>query len=162
MGNDEFAVAVGEVYHTEVVIYLFVGLSILLFLLIVEHTDIVGCPGGQRFHYFTLPLATGLAFGLEKVFNTEIGFIAAPENLPQGFITEPHWTGMGASIGLLGLTDFYLNLRGAQRMPVQVFVPASFAISTSLQYFQSVAIFQEFTHSNFWHTFISICGAIMS
>merc|ERR1712113_1001636 len=104
----------------------------------------------------------GLAFALEKVFNTEIGFITPPENLPTGLIGEPQWTFMAAAIGLLGLMDFYLNLRGAKQMPVQVFVPVSFALATTLQYFQSVFIFGEFKEMDDVHAALSISGALLS
>lgn len=40
--------------------------------------------------------------------------------------------------------DFYLNVRAAARMPLQVFLPVSFALATSLQFFQAMCIFGEF------------------
>lgn len=160
--TDVVATTAGEFYHEEVFVYLVLGISVLLCLLLLEHSDFMGCHFSSKVHYFTLPAATGLAFGLEKVFNTEIGFIAAPRNLPQGFISDPQWTLMSAAIACLGITDFYLNLRGAQRMPVQVFVPISFAISTSLQYFQSIIIFREFDDMSSGNALLSICGALLS
>lgn len=163
---DEKPAVSGSFYHTEVVSYLAVGIAVLAALLVLEHSEDLrwNLRGEklQKVRLFSLPLATGLAYGLEKVFNTEIGFIRPPEGLPMGFVREPRWAGMVAAIGLLGLTDFYLNLRGAQRMPVQVFVPASFALSTSLLYFQSVVIFGEFKDMNVLHAALSILGALMS
>lgn len=159
----------GQFYHAEVVAYLTIGLMLLVLLLLLEHTEDLqwsnwwgGVNSLRRAHFVTLPVATGLAYGLEKVFNTEMGFIQPPRGLPAGFVKEPQWAGMVAAIGLLGLTDFYLNLRAAQRMPVQVFVPAAFALSTALLYFQSVAIFGEFRKMTASHAAVSICGACLS
>lgn len=53
-----------------------------------------------------------------EVFNTEIGFVRPPNTL-SGIFREPLWLCMVASIGALGATDFYLNLRAAAKMPVQ-------------------------------------------
>mmetsp|Transcript_117941 Transcript_117941/g.367463 ORF Transcript_117941/g.367463 Transcript_117941/m.367463 type:complete len:338 (-) Transcript_117941:77-1090(-) len=163
---DEPPLVSGAFYHAELVVYLSVGLAVLIVLLLLEHSDDLGWPVRserlQKARIFSLPLATGLAFGLEKVFNTEIGFIRPPAGLPLGFIKEPQWAGMVVAIGLLGLMDFYLNLRGAQRMPVQVFVPASFALATTLLYFQSVVIFGEFRDMDPLHATFSILGACVS
>lgn len=156
------SVSAGEFYHPQVVTYLGAGLSVLVFLLLLEHADALQIHVGQSVHVAALPLATGLAFGLEKVFNTEIGFIRPPEDLPWGLVESPQWTGMIVAIGLLGLTDFYLNLRGVQRMPMQVFLPISFALSTALQYFQSVFIFGEFREMDGLHAALSMCGALVS
>merc|ERR1712217_123035 len=108
-----------------------------------------------------LPLATGLAFALEKVFNTEVGFIQKPDGL-QGLFEHPRYALMWVMIALLGVTDFYLNLRGAQRMQVQVFIPVVFALSTSLQFFQSVAIFREFREMDTTCVVLSISGAVVA
>merc|ERR1712007_307079 len=51
---------------------------------------------------------------------------------------------------------------GAQRLPVQVFVPIVFAMSTSLQYFQSMFIFGEFSSVDLRTAFLSISGAVLS
>mmetsp|Transcript_45988 Transcript_45988/g.142509 ORF Transcript_45988/g.142509 Transcript_45988/m.142509 type:complete len:336 (-) Transcript_45988:20-1027(-) len=154
---------VGEFYHPEVVSYLAVSLTVLAALLLLEHAEDFGCRSpGQGVHFLALPLATGLAFGLEKVFNTEVGFLQPPPGLPWGFVEEPQWAAMVVAIGLLGLTDFYLNLRGAQRMPVQVFLPTSFAFATLLQYVQSALIFGEFKDMDAHHRAVSVLGACLS
>jgi len=148
-----------ELYHPQVWAYLAVGLGLLLMLLVLEHSDYVGrCNVG---HCATLPLATGVAFALEKVFNTEIGFLKTPEDM-QGLLQAPMWVGMVISIAILGLLDFYLNLRAAARMPVQVFLPMYFALATSLQFFQSVVVFSEFAQMNALHSGLSLAGAFVS
>lgn len=152
----------GELFHPQVVTYLIVGFAVLLALLALEHADWLHCIVRHNVRLITLPLATGLAYGLEKVFNTEIGFIHPPSDLPWGLVAHPQWSGMVLAIALLGCTDFYLNFRGAQRMPLQVFLPISFALSTVLQYFQSVAIFGEFEDMDRRHTCLSVLGALVS
>merc|ERR1712087_163559 len=149
-------------YHPQVWTYLALGLALLLALLVVEHAEsISNCLFSQRLHYFALPMATGLAFALEKGFNTEIGFVRTPAGL-EGLREAPLWCSMVASIAFLGLTDFYLNLRGAAQMPVQVFLPTSFALATSLQFFQSIAIFGEFSEMSALNAGLSLCGALIS
>merc|ERR1711972_642117 len=51
--------------------------------------------------------------------------------------------------------------RGAARMPVQVFLPISFALSTSLQFFQSMVIFGEFAQMSALHSGLSLAGAML-
>mmetsp|Transcript_72449 Transcript_72449/g.183380 ORF Transcript_72449/g.183380 Transcript_72449/m.183380 type:complete len:338 (+) Transcript_72449:67-1080(+) len=149
-------------YHAQVWTYLGFGLVILVLLLAVEHLGRFGTyHSSKQVHYITLPLATGLAFALEKVFNTEIGFVQTPASLP-GLFDTPLWCTMVVSIVLLGLTDFYLNLRGAASMPVQVFLPTAFALSTSLQFFQSIFIFGEFADMTARNAALSIWGALIS
>jgi len=153
----------GELYHPQVQTYLSIGLGCLLLLLVLEHSEAMGFRSlPDSVHFFILPITTGLAFGVEKVFNTEIGFVHAPQDLPWGLLDQPQWLAMAASIGALGLTDFYLNLRGAERMPVQIFVPTAFAFATSLQYFQSVVIFGELSEMDTKSAALSICGALAS
>jgi len=161
--EEERIAEAGQLYHPQIYYYLLVGLGFLLGLLLLEHADSFGFPSlPGSVHYFALPVATGLAFGLEKVFNTEIGFVHAPQEFPRGFLTQPQWSAMAAAIAALGVTDLYLNLRGAKRMPVQIFVPTAFAFATSLQYFQSVALFGELNEMTTRDAALSICGALAS
>jgi len=162
----KFSAAVaGEFYHPEVSVYLVVGLSILAILLVVEHIEALPfCRGrvSENVYFVTLPTTTGIAFAFAKVFNTEISFLEPPNGLPLGLFEHPRWTGMLVAIGVLGLLDFYLNLRGARRMPVQVFAPLAFALSTSLQYFQSVFVFGELRDPFAVDATLSLLGACSS
>mmetsp|Transcript_124216 Transcript_124216/g.359232 ORF Transcript_124216/g.359232 Transcript_124216/m.359232 type:complete len:331 (+) Transcript_124216:3-995(+) len=149
-----------DLYHPQVWGYLAICLVLLLALLAVEHSRWFSTKDGAM-HYVVLPLATGLAFALEKLFNTELGFVQTPTSL-RGLLDAPAWTGMVLVMGALGLTDFYLNIRAAARMPVQVFLPVSFALATTLQFFQSMSIFGEFKAMVPLHAALSICGAIVA
>lgn len=159
----EAEVAEGSFYHPQIVTYLSIGLFFLAGLLLVEHADVLGCSSdkSRARQCIVLPLATGLAFGLEKVFNTEIGYVRPPDCVA-AVLQQPRWIMMLLFIALLGLTDFYLNLRGAKCLPVQVFVPTSFALATALQYFQSITIFGEFKDMNQLEALLSMSGAALS
>jgi len=160
-GNFTAALA-GEFFHPQVSVYLVVCLSILVILLIVEHMEAWPCCRGcvsKKVYHITLPTCTGMAFALEKVFNTEIGFLEPPKGLPLGLLMHPHWTGMLVAIAVLGLLGFYLNLRGAKRMPLQVFAPLTFVLCTSLQYFQSVFVFDELRELSAFNAGLSLLGA---
>merc|ERR1712070_430875 len=63
---------------------------------------------------------------------------------------------------LLGLTDFYLNVRAAERMSVHLFVPLSFAFGTSLQCLQAMLIFDEFKGMTVFHSAMTLRGACLS
>merc|ERR1719379_1163949 len=95
---------------------------------------------------------------MEKVFNTELGFVQRPENI----FLEPLWLCMLGSIAALGLLDFYLNMRAAERMPVHLFVPLSFAFATCLQCLQAMFIFKEFVDMSVTSTSLTMLGAGMS
>ncbi|CAE8603586.1 unnamed protein product, partial [Polarella glacialis] len=151
----------GTVYHPQVLTYIAIGLSVLVFLIVVEHADALGWSSSRGVQYFVLPFATGLGFGLEKVFNTEMGYLKVPETWAD-LQREPLWATMGVGIALLGLTDFYLNLRGAKRLPVKVFVPGSFALATAMQFVQSVTLFGEFKQMTNYAALLSISGACLS
>jgi len=97
-------------------------------------------------------------FALGKVFNTEIGFLVVPKNSK----FDPRWVGMGIAIVLCGIGDFYLNLRAARLMKLQAFVPVAFAWCTTLQYFQSVALFNELRGLKSLHVALSLGGACVS
>merc|ERR1711953_1636214 len=58
--------------------------------------------------------------------------------------------------------DFYLNLRGAKRMPVQVFAPLAFVLCTSLQYFQSIFVFGELWDLSLVNATFSVLGAFVA
>jgi len=148
-------------FDPEVIIYLAAGLTLLLVLLVAEHSiAAASCRLLKELHWVTLPVATGLAFALEKVFNTELGFIKTPKGIE--LLERPAWLGVAVAVGVLGLIDFYLNTRGARLMPVQVFLPISFALCTAFQFFQSVAIFHEFSALEPVAAILSIVGALVS
>lgn len=147
-------------HHPQVAVYLVVGCILLAVLLAFDHMEVV-CrrfQKGAKCRWFTLPLLTGLAFAMSKVFNTEIGFLPMPQNL----FEDPLWIGMAAGIAILGLTDFYLNLRATKLMAVQVFIPVSFAWCVTLQYFQSAVLFEELERLSAIRASLSVVGAFLS
>jgi len=149
----------GELCHPHVWTYLCVSSGVLVAALTVEHAGWFREKQGMR--SAALPLATGLAFALEKLFNTELGFVEAPRTL-QGLADAPAWSCLVAATGALGLLDFYLNVRAASRMPLQVFLPVSFALATSLQFFQAMFIFGEFASMGPSRAALSIAGAVVA
>jgi len=151
----ESAAAAGLFHHPSVLVYLGVGLLLLLAMLAAEFAEVIGCDVGQGLHYMMLPAATGLAFALEKVFNTEIGFVS-PSSSPLLSLA------MAGGIAVLGLTDFGLTLRGVTKMPPQVFLPISFTLSTTLQYFQSVFVFGEFKDMDMTTAALSVGSALVA
>lgn len=148
--------------HPYVTMYLVAGGVVGLFLLTLDHLDDFSskCSLSARCRCFTLPLITGLAFAISKVYNTMIGFITTPHM--DNVLLHPQWIAMAIAIALLGLTDLYLNLRATRLMPVQIFVPVSFAWSTVLLYFQSVVLFAEFHDLPGIKAALSMTGAIIS
>lgn len=150
-------------YHPKVTTYLTVATVLLLALVVVEHAGdlLTRCDHVSRRSHSILPLTTALAFGIEKVFNTELGFTDPPHSLSE-IPQKAVWTGMWLAVLILALLDFHLNLRGARTMPVQIFVPMVFAFNTSLQFFQSFAIFDEFQHVDSTHLAIALPGALLS
>jgi len=146
----------GDLYHPLLWAYLFVGACLLAATLTVEHTACL-----TRVRGAALPLATGLAFALEKLLNTELGFLEAPRSLG-GVAKTRAWCCLAALMCALGLVDFYLNVRAAARMPLQVFLPVSFALATSLQFFQAMYIFGELKAMLPLDTALSILGATIA
>eukprot|EP00403_Amphidinium_massartii_P042627 CAMPEP_0178446834 /NCGR_PEP_ID=MMETSP0689_2-20121128/41041_1 /TAXON_ID=160604 /ORGANISM="Amphidinium massartii, Strain CS-259" /LENGTH=360 /DNA_ID=CAMNT_0020071737 /DNA_START=75 /DNA_END=1153 /DNA_ORIENTATION=- len=170
----------GNIFHHDLVYsYLLVAGAVLVLLLIVVHLPARQQQGKDKSaekagkatsHEETdssqvvqcaLPLATGLAFSLEKVFNTELGFLPI-ERMGESPLSNPLWLTFVSLIAAFGLLDFYLNMRGARKMPVQVFVPLAFAFSTSMQYFQSVVVFREFDDLATKQRVFSMAGACLS
>lgn len=150
-------------YHPQVFLYIAGGGTLLCVLLLVDHLDCFQCETIEHCRSFFLPLATALAFALEKVFNTELGFMHLPKS-----VRDPGWLFMSTAVAACGVLDFYLNLRGAQRLPIQVFVPLVFAFTTGLLYIQSVMVFNEFEHAtvpckvfSFSGALLSLCGALV-
>jgi len=148
-----------QIYHPKVVAYTIVGLGLLIVFLVIVHADSFGwLLSSSKLYRYSLPVATALAYAVEKVYNTELGFVQMPPNI----LREPTWLCMVAAVALLGLTDFYLNVRAAERMPVHLFVPLSFAFGTSLQCFQAMVIFDEFVDMTFFCSTMTLLGAALS
>mmetsp|Transcript_16502 Transcript_16502/g.47857 ORF Transcript_16502/g.47857 Transcript_16502/m.47857 type:complete len:324 (-) Transcript_16502:194-1165(-) len=149
----------GGPHHPHLWTYLGVTLGLLVALLVIEHSEWARLRRGLR--GMTLPLATGLGFAVEKVLNTELGFIRAPQHFEE--LLQAHlWCCMAASVGVLGLVDLYLNLRGAATMRVQLFLPLTFAFGTTLQFFQSAVIFNEFAELTQSRMALSGLGAVLA
>lgn len=141
------------------VAYTVVGLGLLVVFLVIVHADSFGwLVTSSNVYRYSLPIATALAYAVEKVYNTELGFVQRPQNI----FLEPIWLCMVIAVALLGLTDFYLNVRAAQRMPVHLFVPLSFAFGTSLQCFQAMVIFDEFVDMTVFCSTMTLLGAALS
>jgi len=151
--------------HPEVKIYLAAGAGVLLMLFALDHANVFSSKCSKlsaRCRTITLPLLTGLAFAMSKVFNTMIGFLQQPHMNMNDILLHPEWIAMASAVAILGITDFYLNLRATRLMAVQVFVPVSFVWCISLQYFQSVVLFAEFDGLDTLHAGLSIAGACIS
>jgi len=143
-------------HQGKVVAYSIVGLLVLGVFLVIAHADSLGWVlASSKLYRFSLPIATALAYAVEKVFNTELGFVEKPQNI----FLEPTWLCMVGMVALLGLTDFYLNMRAAGRMPVHMFVPLSFAFATSFQCFQAMVIFDEFADMSVFCCVMTSLGA---
>mmetsp|Transcript_110988 Transcript_110988/g.314830 ORF Transcript_110988/g.314830 Transcript_110988/m.314830 type:complete len:322 (+) Transcript_110988:82-1047(+) len=140
------------------VVYVSISLCALGILLVLEHHKLLKCRLDLGWHYFTLPLATGMAFALGKAFNTELGLRMHSHFEEDDTRTRDEWC-MGAMVALCGLLDFYLNMRGAKLLPVRAFIPVVFAIGTSLQYLQSGMIFVEFSKIDPMSRLLSMLGA---
>lgn len=141
----------------KVITYLVAAAGALVFLLFVEHMDVLRC-WRRRCAYlqkFTLPFAATLAYSVEKVMNSLLGIIGAPKD----FYLNPKWDGMVILISLLGLIDLYLNMRGVKRMPMQVFVPVVFALTNVTLYFQSAWVFEAFHEMSWLNIGMSSAGA---
>lgn len=156
----EKAVITSQFSSPKVAIYLILGIGVLVLLFVFDHWRSFSGKGelSARCRIFTLPLMTGLAYAISKVFNSEIGFIPFPHNLWD----QPQWLFMAIAISLLGLTDLYLNLRATRLIAVQVFVPVSFVWCIGLQYFQSVILFRELSSLSSIHVVLSLGGAMLS
>jgi len=160
-GDDKTAASMdsSNIYHPKVVIYSIVALSLLVVFLAIVHADSFGwIVTDSKLYRYSLPVATALAYAVEKVYNTELGFIQRPQNI----LLEPMWLFMVIAVALLGLTDFYLNVRAAERMPVHLFVPLSFAFGHSLQCFQAMVIFDEFDDMTVFCSTMTLLGACLS
>lgn len=160
-GGDEGTSSTARLHHPKVVAYSVVGLGVLAVVLVIVHADsfprvtrIWPALPSSKLYRFSLPVATALAYAVEKVFNTELGFIEKPENV----FLEPLWLGMVIAVGALGITDFYLNTRAAERMPVHLFAPLTFAFATSLQCLQAMIIFDEFINMSFFGSLATLLG----
>lgn len=157
-GSDENK-ALNNLHHPKVVAYSVVGLGVLVVFMVIVHADSFGwLVSSSKLYRYSLPVATALAYAVEKVYNTELGFVQKPEHI----LYEPMWLCMVIMVALLGLTDFYLNLRAASRMPVHQFVPLSFAFGTSLQCFQAMVIFDEFVGMSLVCSMMTLFGAGLS
>lgn len=156
--DDDFKVTDTSMWfsHPNVWLYLNIMLVVLALLVIVEHADVIGLKLGlsHEWHRLSLPFAVGLAFALEKIFNRELGL--------HSDAGQSRTICFGIFIAVLGLLEFYLNLRAAQRLPVQVFVPVSFALTTVLQYFQSAVVMEEFRKQLPLQACISLVGAVVA
>jgi hypothetical protein len=154
-GSEEKTKASGEIHHPKVVAYSIVGLCVLGIFMVIVHADSFGwVVTSSNLYRFSLPAATALAYAVEKVFNTELGFIQRPENI----LLEPTWLCMVIAVAALGLTDFYLNTRAAERMPVHLFAPVTFAFATSLQCLQGMLIFDEFSDMSLFCSMMTLLG----
>jgi hypothetical protein len=154
--NDETS---STTFHNEkVALYLTVAGPVLVLLVSLEHSEFCGFSPGPCVQKACLPCATALAFGTEKIFNTELHYIHKPQHV----LEDPLWLVVVGCVALLGILDFYLNLRGVARLPIQIFVPTVFALNTTIQYFQALMIFDEFAELPWHHIFLSGLGAVLS
>jgi len=69
---------------------------------------------------------------------------------------------MVGAVVLLGLTDFYLNMRAATRMRVSVFVPLAGAFNTCIQNFQAMFVLDEYANMSGFASCMTLFGAALS
>jgi len=112
----------------------------------------------RKLHNLALPFAAALAFGMEKVFNSELAYVA----MPQDVLHQPLWISLVGGVAFFGLIDFYLNLRAAQYMPLYVYVPLSFAFGTCVQNFQSLVILSELADMKVYYAAFTLLGASLA
>merc|ERR1712061_455976 len=104
---------------------------------------------------YSLVFTTSFAYALEKVYNTELGFISMQN-------THWLWAETVAGVAFLGLTDFYMNFRAAWSLPAHLFVPMKFALSIVLQLFQGAIVLDEFKTLTPMATALTFCGAFVA
>lgn len=154
-GDDTAPLYPGELHSHIVTRYVTTGLVLLAFLFVVVHASSLGT---NKMQSFALPCTTALAYGLEKVFNSELTYVPMPEKV----LAEPLWLELIGAVSLFGLLDFYLNLRAAQHMPVHMYVPLSFAFGTFIQNFQGLVVFDEIKDMQFSHSFLTFLGVVLA
>lgn len=152
--------------QTQMKVYLACGAAALAALIVAErdaenrvratlHTSgTLGGVGPTRVHAVTLPLEIALINACQKVFVREVGFLDAADTFA--------WACFSSVIAGAGIIIFFLNLRAAQRLPVQAFIPTAFACISTLQYFQSMVIFGEIRKLETWKAALSATGALAS
>lgn len=69
------------------------------------------------------------------------------------------WLKLVVAVAFFGILDFYLNLRAAQRMPLHVYMPLSFAFGTLIQNYQGLFVFDEIKDMRVYHSALTIVGA---
>lgn len=149
------------VSHERIPIYVASAMGVLIIFLIIVHGDSLGCvQTSSRLYKFSLPFVTALALGVEKVFNLELGFMTMPSHVFDA--RTPRWVAMVAGVAILGLLDFYLNMRAASRMSVHVFVPLSFSFGIAFQVFQGAVVFDEFENLPLQSIAITLGGCCMA
>jgi len=153
VGTGDTVDVTGNVYA-----YLLVSGGLLLGLTVWEHG--FACTGVElsTVRRFLLPFITALAYCMEKIFNAELGALRSPEELRE----QPRWWGVLLGLVALGACDLHFNLRGAQRLPVQFFVPVYMAFGTIIQCFQGMVILNELAGLSILRIGASLLGALIA
>jgi len=149
-----------ELYTGQVVFYLIGALSVMVALLLFEHGEMFGVEYSRyiKWHRITLPLACSLVYGTEKVFNS--GLALQSDHTKMFF--DPLFLMSASMTAALGALDFYMNTLAVWRLPIQLFVPMSFGMGTTIQYVQSVGIFEELNGLPWVRWILSILGMLMA
>jgi len=130
-------------------------------LIVMVVAFILSCKGAvvansmSRWRYrvwaFTLPTVEASADSLQKLTLSISGRMDV----------NAAWATMfSVFVVSFALLNFYLNLKGSQSMPVNLFIPLAFALRTIIQFFQSAAILDEFVNVSAAHTLISLFGSM--
>lgn len=141
--------------HEKVVVYLAVGLVVVSFLSVLEHWAKMKEQLPQALQHLVLPFISACTFCTEKIFNTEAGYAPSLSIL----FSNSQWCLVIAGVVVLGAFDFYYCLRGIEYMPVHIFVPVSFAFTTTLLYIQGLLVLDEFQGMETYHIVCSMGGA---
>lgn len=135
--------------------YLALGSVLILALFLIEHANTKNLAPAQGILRFTLPLLFSLTFGIQKVINTELGFVSSADH-------RVKWILMVVAMAVLALLNLYTVLRAAKKLPAKVMVFMSFAFNMVIQIFQSVVLFNEFDGMDLGRSMLVLIGLLMA
>lgn len=157
-GSDEVPDYPGELHSRKVMRYVCTGTAFLLALLYVVHRS--SFAASNKLWSCALPLTTSLAYGLEKVFNSELTYVPMPAF--SKLLVDTEFVRLLSAIAFFGLLDFYLNMRAAKVMPLHQYIPLTFAFGTLIQNFQGLVVLDEIRDMQISHSVLTCLGAALA